>query len=232
MPSTERDTLKSEQYTFTCECGAQFQGTVYHRVNVTLDPKLLYTLLAGRLNVGTCPNCGRTFASALPFLYHDLKRGLFAYVHPGDEPDEEERDQLLRELGRVYTQAVEDSERVRPPRPRRNAPGRPQSGSGGEARPVAEPEAPPMQVIFGLDQLVKLVESLLEPEERLGQVSLTTRSQEPAERGRLLSVGRRLAEQMPLCQVDAQEAGGVYSVRLYGPRSQVGQLVQLLAQTS
>ena len=232
MPSTDRDTLTSEQYTFTCECGAQFRGTVYHRVNVTLVPKLLYTLLAGRLNVGICPNCGRTLASPLPFLYHDLKRGLFAYVHPGDEPDDEDRDQLLRELGRVYTQAVEDSERIRPARPRRPAPSRPRAVPGEETRPVAEPEAPPMQVIFGLDQLVNLVESLLEPGERLGQVALTTRSQDSAERERLLAVGRKLAEQMPLCQVDAQEAGGVYSVRLFGPRTQVGQLVQLLAQTS
>ena len=179
MRSTADDTLRSEHYTFTCECGTQFDGAVYHRINVTLEPKLLYTLLAGRLNVATCPNCGRIFASPLPFLYHDLKRGLFAYVHPG-----------------------------------------------------AEPETPPMQVIFGLDRLVHLVESLLEPGERLGQVALATRSQAQAERDRLLSIGRQFADKLPLCQVDASDAGGVFTVRVYGPRAQVGQLVHLLAQSS
>jgi hypothetical protein len=228
MPSTRHDTLRSEQYTFTCECGAQFDGTVFHRVNVTLEPHLLYTLLAGRLNVATCPHCGRAHASPLPFLYHDLKRGLLAYVHPGAEPEDDERDQLLEDLGRVYSQAVEDSERLSPPRARRWTPSQPRPSSSG---PVAEPEAPPMQVIFGLDRLVHLVESLLEPGERLGQVSLTTRSQDPAERDRLLAVGRQMAAQLPLCQAGASEAGGVYTVKLYGPRTQVGQLVNLLAHT-
>lgn len=228
MPFPNHDPLRSEQYTFTCECGTQFDRTVFHRVNVTLEPQLLYTLLAGQLNVALCPNCGRAHASPLPFLYHDLKRGLLAYVHPGAEPEEEDREELLQELGRVYTQAVEDSEELRPARSRSLARSRPR----GTSEPVAEPDAPPMQVIFGLDRLVHLVESLLEPDERLGQVALTTRSQDPAERDRLLAIGRRLAEQLPLCQATASETGGVFTVRLFGPRAQVGQLVNLLAHTS
>ena len=231
MRSTADDTLRSEHYTFTCECGTQFDGAVYHRINVTLEPKLLYTLLAGRLNVATCPNCGRIFASPLPFLYHDLKRGLFAYVHPGAEPDEEERDQLLEALGQVYLQAVEDSEQMRPARQRQVAHSQPRSADPLR-QPVAEPETPPMQVIFGLDRLVHLVESLLEPGERLGQVALATRSQAQAERDRLLSIGRQFADKLPLCQVDASDAGGVFTVLVYGPRAQVGQLVHLLAQSS
>lgn len=223
----KHDPLRSEQYTFTCECGAQFDGTVFHRVNVTLEPRLLYTLLAGQLNMAICPNCGRAHASPLPFLYHDLKRGLLAYVHPGAEPEEEDREELLQELGRVYTQAVEDSEELRPARPRGLARSRPR----GAPEPVAEPDAPPMQVIFGLDRLVHLVESLLEPDERLGQVALTTRSKDPAERDRLLAIGRQLAEQLPLCQATSSDAGSVYTVRLFGPRAQVGQLVNLLAHT-
>ena len=36
-----------------------------------------------------------------------------------------------------------------------------------------EPEIPPMEIILGTDHLITLVESLLEPEERLGRVAIT-----------------------------------------------------------
>jgi hypothetical protein len=232
MPANRDKSPRFSELPFSCECGTAFTWPIYHAVNITLDPDLLYVLLAGRLNVAICPNCARQFASPLPFLYHDMKRGLFAYVHPGGEPDEEERDQFLAELSRVYTEAVAESERKRPSRPtsgRSAPPSLPRAIDGGW--PVAEPETPPLQIIFGVDRLVALVESLLEPEERLGHVELTTRSADPIERARLLALSQRLAEQVG-CQVIASDVTGTYTVRLYGSRSRVGQLVALLHHAS
>src|SRR5579885_3060815 len=103
---------RSIPYQFTCACGTEFTTTVYEAVNVTLEPQLLYTLLVGLLNVATCPNCGRRAAVARPFLYHDVARGLFAYVHPRADLPEERRAQLLAQLRRAYSIAVEESARL------------------------------------------------------------------------------------------------------------------------
>src|SRR5215472_17619937 len=100
---------RSQPHLLTCACGTEFTATVYEAVNVTLEPQLLYTVLAGLLNVATCPNCGRRAAVARPFLYHDVARGLFAYVHPRADLPAEQRAQLLERLRQVYALAVEQS---------------------------------------------------------------------------------------------------------------------------
>ncbi|MFL5702235.1 MAG: CpXC domain-containing protein, partial [Ktedonobacteraceae bacterium] len=50
---------RSTNYSFTCPCGTVFTSQIYEYVNVAQDPRLRYTVLAGLLNVSTCPNCGR-----------------------------------------------------------------------------------------------------------------------------------------------------------------------------
>ena len=218
---------RSVDVKYTCDCGTEFPSTVHHAVNVTLEPRLLYALLAGKLNVATCPNCGRQIVSDLPFVYHDMKRGLFAYVHPDGDLPEEDRDQILEELRRVYTHAVQESERVRPPRPSSRPRRTPPLRDSDRVPGVREPDAPPMQVIFGTDRLVALVESLLEPEERLGHIALHTDSQDPAARERFVSVAGRMAAEMG-CEMDAVERAGRYIIDIYGPRSRIGQLVSML----
>lgn len=234
MSSDVQQSPRSADVSYVCDCGREFTATVHHAVNVTLEPHLLYALLAGKLNVATCPNCGRQITSELPFIYHDMKRGLFAYVHPNKDLEDEDRQQMLTQLQRVYTQAVRQSERMSPPRP---AQGRPRShadhepGAARQSHGVMEPETPPMQVIFGVDQLVALVESLLEPEERLGHIALNTRSHDPVARERFLSVAGRLAQQAG-CQVETAERSGALVVDIYGPRSRIGQLVTILQSAS
>jgi CpXC protein len=224
---------RSTEWPFACDCGCEFTSTIYHAVNITLQPQLLYTLLAGKLNVAACPNCGRTVASPLPFVYHDMQRGLFAYVHPSASLDEEEREHLLEQLRMVYADAVEESAHLRPQsssRPRRSSPSRPRD-TAGLPPAVIEPDAPPMQVIFGVDRLVSLVDSLLEPAERLGRVALTTHSQSASERGRLLMVARQMAEQLD-CQIETDERAGTYTVGIFGPRSQISKLMNILHSAS
>lgn len=225
---------RSIPYQFTCACGTRFTTPVYEAVNVTLEPQLLYTLLAGLLNVATCPQCGRRAAVARPFLYHDVARGLFAYVHPRADLPEEQRERLLQHLRQAYAVAVEQSMFLRG----QNAPA--PSGAADEGHDedavleiLSDPEAPendapPLRVIFGVEQLCELINSMLAPEERLGKLALSSKSKQEGERQRLLSIANKMARQMN-CQVEAEDEPGEYTVWLYGPRQAIGAIMRELA---
>jgi hypothetical protein len=64
------------------------------------------------------------------------------------------------------------------------------------------------------------VDSLLEPEERLGRVALSARGAGPEERERVVSIAERLAEQFDL-QVETEGIGSDFTVWVYGPRTQI-----------
>ncbi len=229
---TPRSTIR----TFVCPCGESFDTTTYSTVNVTMEPELLYRLLEGTLNVATCANCGRKAVNAQPFIYHDMARGLFAYVHPAADLPEDEREELLEHLRTVYDQAVAESERLAQP----SAGGR-QSMVEPQIRrrlPYDDalkriyPDAPPMQVIFGIDNLTALVESLLDPDEKLGRIVLSTRASGAQERDRLRSVATRLAEQAH-CLIEIEDLHEEYTVVIYGSRARIGQInaaLKLLGQ--
>lgn len=230
MHARSRGAPRSEVIAYVCDCGQTYQATIHHVINITLEPRLLYELLSGRLNVATCPNCGRKIASELPFLYHDMKRGLFAYVHPDATLEDEDREHLLEQLRQVYTLAVRQSDELRPAHPADGGRHGGASGAHDAAEALAhvtEPEAPPMQVIFGVSQLVTLVNSLLEPEERLGHIALNSTSTDQATRARFLSVARQLADQMN-CLVEATETAAGTQVEIYGPRGRIAQFVGAL----
>jgi len=217
--------------TFACPCGTEFTDTIYQTVNVTLEPQLLYRLLAGSLNVPVCPNCGRKAASPQPFFFHDMKRELFAYVHPHEQVSDEERDELLERLRKAYTLAVEESERqtqvqarrVDMPRPtvRRRKPHE-------DLQSALEPDAPPMQVIFGVEHLVTLVDSLLEPEEKLGKVALSAHTTRVAERQRLKEIAASMAENTG-CFIEVEDEPDTYTVWMYGPRARISHIARALS---
>jgi hypothetical protein len=214
--------------------------TLYDSVNVTLEPHLLYRVLVGLLNVATCPNCGRRAAIAHPFLYHDVTRRLFAYVHPRAELPDEQRQQVLEQLRRMYGRAVEAIAHLKEPlgqpgQPRRaeTPPGRTETSpdaevgkAGEEAR--HEPDAPPLQVVFGVEQLCTLINGLLLPEERLGKLALNSTSRQPEERQRFLAIAQQMAQQMG-CQVEVEEGADEYTVWLYGSRRAIGTIMRELA---
>lgn len=224
---------RSIAYNFTCACGTNFTTTVYEAVNVTLEPQLLYTVLAGLLNVATCPDCGRRAAIARPFLYHDVARGLFAYVHPRADLPEEQRERLLQQLRRAYSVAVEQSVLIQ----NQEGAGFPvvnveetEDDMGLEMLDTAEAEndAPPLQVIFGVEQLCSLINSLLSPEERLGKLALSSKSRQEGERQRLFTIASEMARQMD-CQVEVDDEPGEYTVWLYGPRRAIAAMMRELA---
>ena len=228
-PIRLRTMSRSISYTFTCACGERFTAPVYESVNVTLEPQLLYTMLAGLLNVATCPNCGRRAAVARPFLYHDVARGLFAYVHPRADLPEERRAQLLEQLRQAYSVALEESVRLQEQPHESDA-----DASIDDTFDLSlqseeqSDDAPPLRVIFGVDQLCALINTLLSPEERLGKLALSSKSQRPEERQRLLVIAQEMARQMD-CQVEVDDEPGEYTVWLYGPRRAIGAIMRELA---
>src|SRR5579885_446725 len=101
---------RSTTHTLTCPCGQMFSSQVYDYVNVSQEPQLRYIVLAGLLNVATCPACGRRAAIARPFIYSDPAHHLLAYVHPQSDAPEEARQLILERLRSVYMDIVGDAE--------------------------------------------------------------------------------------------------------------------------
>lgn len=88
-------TLPPQVVTLTCpNCRTPFQTPVYQLVDVGQQPELKQALIAGRLNVAVCPNCGAGGLLATPLVYHDPEKQLFWVLMPQEvqaKPEEEER---------------------------------------------------------------------------------------------------------------------------------------------
>jgi hypothetical protein len=209
---------RSTTHTLTCPCGEVFTSSIYEYVNVAHDPQLRYIVLAGLLNVSTCPNCGRRAAISCPFIYSDPGHNLLAYVHPRSDAPEEARLLILERLRSVYMDAENMQEQQK-------------NGNGGHTVSITPREAqemPPLQVVFGIDQLTALINAVLTPEERLGRLALSTQSRDEAERGQFLHITRKLASEMG-CNVEVDDMPDEYTVWLYGARRRIGALMRELA---
>lgn len=213
---------RSTNCTLTCPCGEVFTSTIHEYVNIAKDPQLQYTVLAGLLNVSTCPACGRRAAIARPFIYSDPAHNLFAFVHPRSDVPEEGRLLILEKLRNVYENIAGDAEEHS------------QQETGGDTSSIepglssTDPEAPPLQVVFGLDQLYGLINAVLSQDERLGRLALNTYSRDNAERGQLLHIARKLAQDMD-CQIEVEELSDEFTVWLFGSRRKIGAIMRELA---
>jgi hypothetical protein len=215
---------RSTTQTLTCPCGEVFTNPIFEYVNVATDPQLQYTVLAGLLNVSACPACGRRAAISRPFIYSDPAHNLLAYVHPRNDVPEEARLLILEKLSNMYTTIVGNNE---------NHTDLENGGSNGSIEMAVSPadqaqEIPPLQVVFGTDQLHGLVNAVLSQEERLGKIALSTHSRESAERGQLLDIARKLAQEME-CQIEVEDLPDEYTVWLFGARRQIGAIMRELA---
>lgn len=226
---------RSTQCMLTCPCGEVFSSPIYEYVNVAKDPQLQYTVLAGLLNVSTCPSCYRRAAIARPLIYSDPAHNLLAYVHPRADAPEQARLLILEKLRSVYRNIARD----KPGGSRQSihvAQGDEQS-EGVErvytnhqypAHLEQTPDLPPLQVVFGLDQLSELINVALNQDERLGKLALSTHSRNDAERGQMLDIARKLAATME-CQIEVEDLPAEYTVWLYGSRRQIGLIMRELA---
>jgi hypothetical protein len=214
---------RSTKCTFTCPCGTVFTSPIYEYVNVAQEPRLRYTVLAGLLNVSTCPNCGRRAALAHPFIYSDPPHELLAYVHPSTSVPEEARQLILEKLRAVYEEAEATSHA------QGNttlSQGRKHTGSAASDTESSRAR-PDLHVLFGIEQLHELINAALSQEERLGRLALSTHSSSAAERGQLLDIARKFAAEMK-CQVDVEDLPDEYTVWLYGSRRQIGVIMREL----
>jgi hypothetical protein len=208
---------RSQTLRLTCACGEPITITVYDYVNVAQDPQLRYTVMVGLLNSAVCPVCNRRTAISHPFVYSDPAHNLLAYVHPRGDAPEEARQVILERLRETYMNIVEREEASQ------GADGA-DDGEGGS-------EIPPLQVIFGLDQLNNVIDSVLSQDERLGKLALSTQSRDAAERGQMLHIARKLAQEMQ-CQVEVEDLPDEYTVWLFGSRRQIGALMRELSPRS
>jgi len=215
---------RSTNYTLTCPCGEVFTSPIYEYINISTDPLLQYTVLAGLLNVSSCPVCGRRSAISRPFIYSDSAHNLLAYVYPRNDVPEEARLMILDKLSDVYTSIVGDTEQHSD-----HENGEVNNNMQGAVYlPDQAQEIPPLQVVFGTDQLQGLINAVLSQEERLGRIALNTYSRDSAERGQLLHIARKLAQEMQ-CQVEVEELSDEFTVWLFGSRRQIGAIMRELA---
>lgn len=207
----------STTQSLSCPCGQEFSYQSYEYVNVAADPHLRYVVLAGLLNVATCPFCGRRAEMPIPFLYSDPIYKLLAYVHPNPDVPEEARLLILEQLRTTYHRLVSTQDKDL-------------AKSGGLAINLSADEAramPALKVFFGLDQLVDVINAELEPEERMGKLALNTQSRDEAERSQFLLITRKMAAEMGCC-MDIEDLPDEYTLWLYGSRRQIGALMRVL----
>ena len=168
------------------------------------------------LNVATCPNCGRRAATSNPFIYSDPDHNLLAYVHPRSDAPEEARMLVLEQLRSVYVDLTQEQEEY-------------SEGVGGKkaSAVVQAKDLPPLQVIFGMEQLNAVINAVLNPDERLGRLALSTQSRSVPERGQFLDIVRKLASEMN-CGVEVEDLPDEYTVWVFGSRRQIGALMREL----
>ncbi len=63
-------------------CRTSFTAEVHRIIDVSKDPSLKQQLLAGQLNMATCPSCGMPIALAAPILYHDPSKEFLGVFVP------------------------------------------------------------------------------------------------------------------------------------------------------
>ncbi len=220
-----------------------FRSKIYEYVNTRQDPQLRYTVLAGLLNVSTCPNCGRRSTQSRPFIYSDPAHFLLVYVDPTpDISDEARRDTLEKLLSVRQKVGIEVSYQV-PVKEKLRV---------GSEKHVAGVTLDTMQsseegsVCRGSGERMSSGADIAmrEGKERSG-ASLADRAMregkeapplhvvfglehlyEP-ERGQLLDIARKFAAELQ-CQVDAEIVSGEYTVWLYGSRRQIGAIMREL----
>ena len=216
---------RSTTLRLTCACGEPVTITVYDYVNVAQEPHLRYTVMLGLLNTVVCSMCGRRTAIAHPFIYSDPAHSLLAYVHPRSDTPDEARQIILERLRETYMNIVENQESP--------SNGHKAQHANGAALLTnnAASEIPPLQVIFGIDELNEVINAVLSQDERLGKLVLSTQSRDAAERGQMLHLARKLAQEMQ-CQVEVEDLPDEYTVWLFGARRQIGAIMRELSPRS
>lgn len=73
---------QSDTYQIKCECGNIIVLTLYHSVNVSVDPSLRGKVSERKINNYKCDRCGAQNELAYEFLYNDMDRSRWIFVMP------------------------------------------------------------------------------------------------------------------------------------------------------
>lgn len=65
-----------------CPCGEVFEAELISAISASDDRELKEALIAGELNIVSCPKCGEMFYAECFILYHDSINELIAFVYP------------------------------------------------------------------------------------------------------------------------------------------------------
>jgi len=65
-----------------CPCGEVFEAELLSAISVSDNPELKEALIAGEINLVSCPKCGEMFYAECFILYHDSQNELIAFVYP------------------------------------------------------------------------------------------------------------------------------------------------------
>ncbi|AKL97504.1 CpXC domain-containing protein [Endomicrobium proavitum] len=65
-----------------CSCGHVFEAELVSAISVFDNPELKEALIAGEINLVTCPACKEMFYAENFILYHDSENELIAFVYP------------------------------------------------------------------------------------------------------------------------------------------------------
>lgn len=66
----------------TCPCGEVFEAELLSAISVSDNPELKEALMAGEVNLVSCPKCGEMFYAECFILYHDSDNEFIAFVYP------------------------------------------------------------------------------------------------------------------------------------------------------
>lgn len=92
------------QETIACkQCGHEQEFTIWHSINVTLNPELKEQLLTGQLTTFTCEACGTRAEVVWSLLYHDMEGELMVHVRLDDEPEETPDQDPVEDFMRTFT---------------------------------------------------------------------------------------------------------------------------------
>ena len=98
----------------TCQCGHLFEGWLWQSAKVTASPDLRDKILAGALNLVTCPSCERRFYVEIPFLYHDMVAREWIWVYPLQQEQQggDVRDKVQEMWEQLKSTLPDDARRV------------------------------------------------------------------------------------------------------------------------
>lgn len=93
-------------------CGTQYEAPVISVIDVGVAPQLRQALLAGQLNVATCPNCKAGGVLEVPLVYHDPKEEFLAVYFPQQlNLPEQQKQKMIGELTQALMRSLPQEQR-------------------------------------------------------------------------------------------------------------------------